>query len=138
MLSHFSCDQLCETLWTVACQAPLSKGFSRPEYWSGLPCPPLGDLPNRGIELPSLYISCIAGGFFITSTTWETPAIIDILIFKATILKLVFFVSSIFCYSTLIWIIVHTYVLSCCYRFTICQSLYCHSFPSSHIFPLHI
>ena len=38
------------TLWTVAHQAPLSLGFSRQEYWSGLPCPPLGDLPNPGIE----------------------------------------------------------------------------------------
>ena len=37
-------------LWTVACQAPLSTGFSRQEYWSGLPCPPPGDLPNPGME----------------------------------------------------------------------------------------
>jgi len=35
---------------TVACQAPLSMGFSRPEYWSGLPFSSLGDLPNRGTE----------------------------------------------------------------------------------------
>ena len=38
------------TLWTVARQAPLSMGFSRQEYWSGLPCPPPGDLPNPGIK----------------------------------------------------------------------------------------
>ena len=38
------------TSCTVACQAPLSMEFSRPEYWSGLPCPPPGDLPNPGIE----------------------------------------------------------------------------------------
>ena len=38
------------TLWTVARQAPLSMGFSRQEYLSGLPCPPPGDLPNPGIE----------------------------------------------------------------------------------------
>ena len=37
-------------LWTVALQAPLSVGFSRQEYWSGLLCPPSGDLPNPGIE----------------------------------------------------------------------------------------
>ena len=45
-----------ETLWTVACQAPLSMEFSRQEYWSGLPCPPPGDLPDPGIEpvFPSL------------------------------------------------------------------------------------
>ena len=38
------------TPWTVACQAPLFMGFSRKEYWSGLPHPPPGDLPNLGIE----------------------------------------------------------------------------------------
>ena len=38
------------TLWTVTCQAPLAVGFSRQEYWSGLPCPPPRDLPNSGIE----------------------------------------------------------------------------------------
>ena len=43
VLSVFSRIQLFATLWTVACQAPLSMGFSRQEYWSGLPCPPLGD-----------------------------------------------------------------------------------------------
>ena len=41
------------TPWTVDCQAPLSMGFSRQEYWSGLPCPPPGDLPDPGIELTS-------------------------------------------------------------------------------------
>ena len=40
MLSHFSHVWLCVTLWTIACQAPLSMGFSRQEYWSGLPFPP--------------------------------------------------------------------------------------------------
>ena len=38
------------TLWTVALKSPLSMGFSRQEYWSGLPCPPPGDLPNPVIE----------------------------------------------------------------------------------------
>ena len=38
------------TSWTVACQAPLSLGFSRQEYWSGLPFPSPGDLPNPGIK----------------------------------------------------------------------------------------
>ena len=45
-----SCVQLCATLWTVAHQAPLSMGFSKQEYWSGLPFPPPRDLPNPGIE----------------------------------------------------------------------------------------
>ena len=47
MLSHV---QLFETSWTVANQVPLSMGFSRQEYWSGLPCHPPGDLPDSGME----------------------------------------------------------------------------------------
>ena len=45
-----NCVQLFVTPWSVAHQAPLSMGFSRQEYWSGLPCPPPGGLPNLGIE----------------------------------------------------------------------------------------
>ena len=44
-----SCRMVCNP-WTVDLQAPLSRGFSRQEYWSGLPCPPPGDLPDPGIE----------------------------------------------------------------------------------------
>ena len=50
MLSHFNCVPLFATLWTVACQAPLSMGFSWQEQWSGLPCPPLEALPHPGIK----------------------------------------------------------------------------------------
>ena len=46
VLSHFSHVHLFVTLWTVTSQAPLSVGFSRQEYWSGLPCPPSRDLPD--------------------------------------------------------------------------------------------
>ena len=49
-LSHLSCVRLFATPRTVACQAPLSMGFSRHEHWSGLPCPPPGDLPDPGIK----------------------------------------------------------------------------------------
>ena len=73
VLSHFSRVQLCATPWTVARQAPLSMGFSRQEYWSGLPCPPPGDLPNPGIEPVSLTSPALAGRFFTTSATWEAP-----------------------------------------------------------------
>ena len=59
------------TLWTVARQAPLSMGFSRQEYWSGLPFPTLVDLPNPGIEPMSLMSPVLAVRFFTTSTTWE-------------------------------------------------------------------
>ena len=61
------------TLWTVPHQAPLSMGFSRQDYWSGLPCPPPGHLPDPGIEITSAFISCIAGRFFTHWTTWEAP-----------------------------------------------------------------
>ena len=50
VLSHLSYVQLFATLWTVACQAPLFIRFSRQGYWSGLPWPPSGDLPDSGIE----------------------------------------------------------------------------------------
>ena len=69
VLSHFSSVQLFMTLWTVAHQAPLSMGFSRQEYWSGLPCPPPRDLPSPGIEPSSSPSSALAGGFFTTSAT---------------------------------------------------------------------
>ena len=59
------------TPWTVAHQAPLSMGFSRQEYWSGLPFPSPGDLPDPGIEPVSLMSIALVGGFFTTNTTWE-------------------------------------------------------------------
>ena len=68
VLSHFSPVRLFATLWTVAHQAAVSMGFSRQEYWSGLPCPPAGDLPNPGIESASLMSPALAGKFFITGT----------------------------------------------------------------------
>ena len=71
VLSHFSLVQLCATLWTVALQAPLSMGFSRQEYWSGLPCSPQGDLPDPGIEPISLMCPTLAGESFTTGATWE-------------------------------------------------------------------
>ena len=61
------------TLWTVVCQAPLSMGFSGQEYWSGLPCPLPGDLPNSGIDPTSLMSPALASEFFTTSATWEAP-----------------------------------------------------------------
>ena len=61
VLSLFSHVQLFETLWTVVHWAPLFMGFSRQEYWSRLPCPPPGELPDPGIEPASL---ASAGRFF--------------------------------------------------------------------------
>ena len=72
MLSHLSSVQLFAMLWTVARQAPLSMGFSRQDYWSGLPWPPPGYLPDPRIEPSSLMSAALAGRFFTASTTWET------------------------------------------------------------------
>ena len=71
MLSRFICVQLFVTLWTLACRAPLSMGFSRQEYWSGLPRPPTGYLPDPGIKSMSLIFPVLAGGFFTISATGE-------------------------------------------------------------------
>ena len=62
LLSHFSRVQLLATPWTVACQAPLSVGFFRNEYWSGLPFPSPGDLLNPGIKPASLTSPVLAAG----------------------------------------------------------------------------
>ena len=73
MLGHFSRVRLFTAPKTVACQAPLSMGFFRQEYWSGLPFPFPGDLPDRGIESTTLTSPALADGFFTTSATWEAP-----------------------------------------------------------------
>ena len=76
---HAKSLQLCPTVWPyrLAHQAPLSMEFSRQEYQSGLPylCP--GDLPDPRIKRVSLTPSASTGGFFTTSTTWETPLCMD-------------------------------------------------------------
>ena len=66
VLSHFSHVQLFVSLWTAAHQAPLSMGFFKQEYWSRLPFPPLGDLPDPGIKPESLGSPAMAGRFFTT------------------------------------------------------------------------
>ena len=68
MLSHF---RLCVNPWPIACQAPLSMGFSRQEHWSGLPFPSPGDLPDLGVEHASLRLPALSGRFFATGATWE-------------------------------------------------------------------
>ena len=73
MLSHFSHVRLCDPV-DSSLQAPLSIGFSRQEYWNGLPCPPPWDLPNPGIKPTSLMAPALAGEFFTTSATWEAEA----------------------------------------------------------------
>ena len=67
VLSHFSHAQPSATQYTVAHQAPLSLGFSRQEYWSGLPFPSPEGLPNPGIKPTSPVFSALGGGFFTTA-----------------------------------------------------------------------
>ena len=64
VLSRFSHVWLFATLWTAAHQALLSMGFFKQEYWSGLPCPPPGDLPDPGIKPASLTPTCIGRWVF--------------------------------------------------------------------------
>ena len=61
-----SCDSM-----TVACQAPLSLGFSQKESWGELPYPPSGDLPDPGVKPAILTSPAMAGAFFTTTITWE-------------------------------------------------------------------
>ena len=71
LLSHV---QLFVTPWIVACQTPLSMAFSRQEYWSGLPFPSPGNLPEPGTEPVSLVFPALAGGLFTTLPPWEVPS----------------------------------------------------------------
>ena len=75
-----TCMNVCEvtsvvsnsvTQWTVACQTPLSMGFPRQKYWTGLPFPSPGHLPDPGIELTSTVSPAMAGGLFYYCATWE-------------------------------------------------------------------
>ena len=93
MLSCFSCVQLFATPRTVACQATLSMGFSRPEYWSGLPFPE--NLPNTGTEPVSLMSPALAHRFFTNITNWEA-------LNKPTIFY--FFLITYYCYTFFFYI----------------------------------
>ena len=87
MLSHCSHVRFFVIPWTVAHQAPLSMGFSRQEYWSGLPCPPPGAPPEPGIKPRSLMSPALASGFFTTNATWEAQGSVCLL-FKIVLLTL--------------------------------------------------
>ena len=73
---HAKFLELCLTLCNptdCSMQGPLSMGFSRQEYWSGLPSPPPGDLPDPGIEPAFLMSPALADVFLTMSATWEAP-----------------------------------------------------------------
>ena len=97
MLSCFSCVRLFATLWTVACQTPLSILQARILQWPA--CSPPGDLLDPGLEPVSLMSPALAGRFF--TEPWGKPlklfnVIIDMVIFKLLILLLIFYLSHIF------------------------------------------
>ena len=71
VLGCFSHVQLFVTPQSVACKAPLSMGFFRQEYWTGLPCPPPGECSPPRDRACISCVSCHAGGFFTTSKTWK-------------------------------------------------------------------
>ena len=72
VLSHFSCVWLFVTLWIVVCKGPLSTGFSRQEYLSGLLCPPPGNLPKPGIKPASRLAPALQADFSPLSH-WRSP-----------------------------------------------------------------
>ena len=72
VLSRFSRTRFFATIWTIAHYIPLSMGFSRQEYWSGLPCPPPGDLSNPGIE-PASFVSSVQS----SSVSQSRPTLCD-------------------------------------------------------------
>ena len=81
MLSCFSRVWLFVTLWIIARQASLLVGFSRWEYWSGLPCSPPGELPDPGIKPMSLTSPVLSGRYFTTSAAWEAHVCISLYIY---------------------------------------------------------
>ena len=96
------------TPWTVSCQAPLSMGFSRREYWSGVPCPLPGHLPDPGMEAASLRSPALRGRLLATSATQgahETYKYIHILHTIRIVLYIVF------CFFHCMYIRVYTTVI---------------------------
>ena len=70
----------------LAYQAPISMGFSKQEYWSGLPCPPPGDLPDPGIEPVSFTSPALGGGLFTTELPGKALFCPYMFIFVGTVL----------------------------------------------------
>ena len=73
--SFQSCLSHCNSM-DCSLQTPLSMGFSRQEYWSGLPCPPPGDPPDPGIKTHVSYASCISRQVLCHYNTWEALLLI--------------------------------------------------------------
>ena len=103
MLSHFSHVQLFVTPWTVASQAPLSMGFPRQEYWSGLPFSSLGDLPNLGIKTasPEFQVNSLP-------LSHQGEFVFHIIYSLINIVKTLFY--TIFCYYRIIFVPLNAFV----------------------------
>ena len=86
--THFIISSSLAAPWTIDHEGPVSVGFSRQEYWSGLPFLPLGDFPDLGIKSTSLVSPALAGGFFTT----EPPA--KLCVFDSTKIDHVFLVQE--------------------------------------------
>ena len=94
-----------------ACQAPLSMGFSRQEYYSGLPCPPPGDLPDPGIEPESLMSPALVSRFFTTSALIATTYfLISLSLHPLMFLKSLLLMGKARCLIFRIIIQIHTYL----------------------------
>ena len=115
--------------WTVAHQVPLSMGFSRQEYWSGLPFPSPGDLPHPGIKPISLMSPALAGKFFTTSTTWEAFNNLTIFCFYFFLLYIIVILFSHLSIYIYIYLYVREVAQSCP---TLCDPMDC-SLPGSSV-----
>ena len=109
-----SCSVEPNSLWTVARQAPLSVGFPRQEYWSGLPCPPPGDLPNPGIDLtslPSFWLWRPEGSLHCRRVhyNWATWKLQCIQLSQFITYTLYMAIAFIYKYAT-IWVLIHSVV----------------------------
>ena len=69
------------TSWTITRQTPLSMEFSRKEYWSGLPFPPPGDLPDSGIKLTCLVSPALLGGVYTTEAPGKPHCLVQCMVF---------------------------------------------------------
>ena len=100
---------VCVYICLVSCQAPLSMGFSRKEYWSGWPFPPPWDLPDPGIKPASFTSPALAGRFFTTCINWEAWSPRDLTVYKNTkpfwlsLSRLLWFVSNLFISLLSLW-----------------------------------
>ena len=131
MLSHFGRGWLFVTLWTIARQAHLSMGFSRQEYWSGLPCSPPGHLPDPGMEHVPLTSPTLAGEFFTTEPpgTKSIPVVANVRISFFLMAEWYSTVCVCVCYPLGIYVYIYVCVCVC-----VCVCIYIHIYMNIYIF----